>query len=663
MEESKEQQKLYGFFQMLVYFIVILDIIIFLYRYTSIFGSLTIVFDKLATTPMFSNPLYTKLLTLLIICITGIGTKSKKKLDLDPAKEIAVPIAFGLLILFASVICLKEGKHYSGKDLLPYTNLWDLGYIISSFLGAILTLTGIDNISKIIKSNFGKDEWNVEGESFQQQEELLETPTSVNIPMQFYYKGRVLDGYINIDPFRGTLIMGAPGTGKSFGIINPFIRQTIGKGFTGVIYDFKFPDLTKIAYYRYLLAKQAGTIPNHSFKVINVDDVTRSYRVNPLNPKYVQTLSQAQEIAGTLVEALKKGDKAGGADLFFTQSAINFLAAAIYFLAKYKNGRYSSLPYLLSFLNLGYDDIFSTLFIEPELKSLLAPFQSAHEKKAYDQLEGQIGTLRVFTAKLASKESYWVFTEDPNKPVNLAISNPEDPTIIILANSPSTQENNSALYALVVNRIVSLVNTKANLPTAIIADEAPTLYIHKIDNLIATARSNRVAVLLGIQEIPQFNAQYGKETAAKIISTINNVLAGAVRNQETLNWLQTILGKKKQAGEGLNIDRTKTSVNLNEKLDYLVPAGKIAGMNTGEIVGLIARDAKKEFEIKYLSSAVNCKINLDMDEIREEQNNYREVPIIYNFNGDQDKILLNHFLKINQEILDLVDEVKSELAS
>lgn len=660
MEENKDQQKLYGFFQLIVYAVVILDIIINLYTYTSIFGPFTVIFEKLRMTPMFVSPFYTKILTLFMICITGIGTKSKKKLNLDPVKEIAIPIAFGLLLIFASIICLKEGRHFEGKDLFAYTNPWDLGYVISSFLGAILTLTGIDNISKMMKSNFGKDEWNIEGESFQQQVDLVETPTSVNIPMQFYYKGKVLDGYINIDPFRGTLVMGAPGTGKSFGLINPTIRQMISKGFTMCLYDFKFPDLGQIAYYHYLLAKQNGTIPNHSFKVINIDDVSRSNRVNPLNSKYVRTLSQAQEIAATLVQALKKGDKAGGSDLFFTESAINFLAAAIYFLAKYKNGRYSSLPYLLSFLNLGYDDIFGMLFTQPELKSLLSPFQSAHEKKAYEQLEGQIGTLKVFTSKLANKESYWVFTEDENNPVNLAISNANNPTIIVLANSPQTQEINSALYALVVNRIVSLVNDKANLPTAIIADEAPTLYIHKVDNLIATARSNRVAVMLGIQEIPQFNSQYGKETASKIISTINNVVSGAVRNQETLNWLQTILGKKKQTGEGLNIDRTKTSVNLNEKLDYLVPAGKIAALSTGEMVGIIAKEAKKKFVVEYASSSINCKINLDMEAINQEQQNYRQIPVIYNFKGDKEEILLNHFLKLDQEIIDLVAEVRNE---
>lgn len=520
----------------------------------------------------------------------------------------------------------------------------------------MLTLTAVDNISKFIRSGFGKDKWNVEAESFMQDTKRLDTPTSISIPMQFYYKKKVHDGYININPFRGVMVLGTPGSGKSFGVINPAIRQLLGKDFTMCLYDFKFPDLAKIAYYHYLLAKQQGRMKNYKFHVINLNDVTKSNRVNPLNPAYVRTLAEAQEISTALVEALKKGDKSGGADQFFTQSAINFLACAVYFLAKYENGRYSSMPHLMSLLNRSYEDIFTLLLTNPELPSLLSPFMSAFQKKAFDQLEGQIGTLKIFISRLATKESFWVFSKDD---FNLKISDPKNPAILVLANDPMTQDINSALYALIVNRLVNLINSKGNHPTCIIADEAPTLYVHRVENLIATARSNKVGVIMGLQELPQFKQQYGDKTAETISAIIGNILSGSVRNKQTLEWLQTMFGKIKQTGESLSIDRSKTSVSFNERLDSLIPAGKIASLKTSEMVGLIARDVKhgERYSGDYLSSAVHCKINLDMNAIEKEEGNYPELPTYYDFKGKTDERLFANYRRINNEIKHIVKTI------
>ncbi len=276
---------------------------------------------------------------------------------------------------------------------------------------------------------------------------------------------------------------------------------------------------------------------------------------------------------------------------FFTQSAINFLAACIFFFAKHDGGKYSSLPHVLSFLNRSYQEVFDTLFSEPELVSLLSPFRSAWLEKAFPQLEGQVGTLKIFISRLATKETFWVFSGDD---FNLKISDPNSPSIVVLANDPNTQNINSACYSIVLNRLTKLINSKGNLPSALIIDEVPTLFVHKVENLIATARSNKVAVLMGLQEIPQFNQQYGKDTAATITAVVGNVLAGSVRNKETLDWLERLFGKSKQIGEGLSIDQNKVSASLNEKLEALIPAGKMASLNTGEMVGLIAADVQEK---------------------------------------------------------------------
>jgi hypothetical protein len=653
MEETHEMQKLHGFMQCLIYLSIALEVAVFVYIGAPFWSVFSTPLIKIASIVIYRQVIFSKLATLLLICLVSIGTLSKKKLDLDPKKHILYPLALGLLLFFGSIACYNRPS-----DLVfDYTSWFNLVYIICSFIGAMMTSVAMDNVSKMIRSGLGKDIWNVEGESFMQPVKLIDTPYSVNIPMRFYYSGKVRKGWINIvNPFRGTILIGTPGSGKSFGVVNPFIRQMIAKGFCTCIYDFKFPDLARIAYYHYLLAKQEGKCLTHQFHVVNLTDVERSRRINPWKSDYLQTLADAAEAAEGLVEAMKKGDRSGGSDQFFTQSAINFLSACVYFFSKYTKGRYASFPHVLAFLNQSYEDIFDTLFTEPELQPLLSPFKSAWLSKAYPQLEGQIGTLKIFISRLATKETFWVFSGDD---FNLKISDPASPGMLILANDPNTQSINAASYSIVMNRLTKLVNSKGNLPSALIIDEIPTLFINKVENLIATARSNKVAILMGLQELPQFNQQYGKDTAATITSVVGNVMAGSVRNKETLEWLERLFGKNKQVGEGLSIDRNKTSTSLNEKLEPLIPAGKMASLNAGEMVGLIAADVQETFSGKFETSAINCRVSLDMEGIKKEEAGYRDLPVYYDFGDQKEKILRENFMRINREVEMVIREVNN----
>ncbi|WP_439698141.1 type IV secretion system DNA-binding domain-containing protein [Mucilaginibacter sp. AW1-7] len=653
MEETHEMQKLHGFMQCLIYLSIALEVAVFVYIGAPFWSVFSTPLIKIASIVIYRQVIFSKLLTLLLICLVSIGTLSKKNLDLDPKKHILYPLALGLLLFFGSISCYNRPSGLA----FDYTSWFNLIYIICSFTGAMMTSVAMDNVSKMIRSGLGKDIWNVEGESFMQPVNLVDTPYSVNIPMRFYYSGKVRRGWINIvNPFRGTILIGTPGSGKSFGVVNPFIRQMIAKGFCTCIYDFKFPDLARIAYYHYLLAKQEGKCLTHQFHVVNLTDVEKSRRINPWKSDYLQTLADAAEAAEGLVEAMKKGDRSGGSDQFFTQSAINFLSACVYFFSKYTRGRYASFPHVLAFLNQSYEDIFDTLFTEPELHPLLSPFRSAWLSKAYTQLEGQIGTLKIFISRLATKETFWVFSGDD---FNLKISDPASPGMLILANDPNTQSINAASYSIVMNRLTKLVNSKGNLPSALIIDEIPTLFINKVENLIATARSNKVAILMGLQELPQFNQQYGKDTAATITSVVGNVMAGSVRNKETLEWLERLFGKNKQVGEGLSIDRNKTSTSLNEKLEPLIPAGKMASLNTGEMVGLIAADVQETFSGKFETSAINCRVSLDMEGIKKEEAGYRDLPVYYDFGGQKEKILRENFMRINREVEMVIREVNN----
>lgn len=658
MEETKEQQSLHKFLQFGIYLSVLIEIFLFFYAdklfaqdYADKFN-LRFFAVRLARIPFYQQLIYSKLFTLLLICLVSVGTLSRKNKDLNPKNQIVYPLAAGLIIFFS-------GIWFQGRQppaVWMGAGWSDLAYIASAIAGTLLIHVAMDNVSKIISSKLGKDKWNIEGESFMQPIKPIDTPYSVNIPMLFYYKKKVRKGFIPLaNLFRSLLLVSVPGGGKTFSVIIPIIKQFIAKSFTLCVYDIKYPDLAKVAYHHYLLTKQNGKCLDYKFHVINLNDPEKSERVNPWKRQYLNTLADASETAEALVEAMKKGDRSGGSDQFFTQSAINFLAACVYFFSRHEDGRYSSLPHVLSFLNLSYDEIFSTLFSEPELVSLLSPFRSAYEAKAFDQLEGQVGTLKIFISRLATKETFWVFSGDD---FELKISDPKNPSILVLANDPSTQSINSACYSVVLNRVTKLVNTKGNLPVGLVIDEAPSLYIFRIEQVLSQARSNLVASVLGIQSLQQFQQQYGKETAATITSVVGNVLSGSVQNKDTLEWLERLFGKVKQEGESLSIDRTKVSVSLSEKLEPLIPAGKIATLRAGEMVGLIASDAVETYTGQYQPSAVNCRINLDVAAIKKEEQGYGQLPVYYDFKDKKDEVLRQNFHRINREVQQLVKQFR-----
>ena len=658
MQEQQHQIKIYGFLQKAVYAIVALDCASLFYLNANIpvVSNLLKNFSKMS---FIYPPINAKFATLVLIGLVAIGTKAKKKKDLNIATEIVLPIVLGLVLIFSSLIVQNEAGNNKLTKIFPGMNLYQIIYATLSFLGALILQMGADSISKLMQQKMGKDRWNVEEESFDQNQELIKSETNINIPYLFRYKGKSNKGWINLNPFRGTMVIGTPGSGKSFGVINPAIRQMIAKGFCLCIYDFKFPDLAQIAYYHYLLKKSKDSDYNYSFHVINLNEVEKSRRVNPFHKKYIQTLAEAQEMAESMVSSLQKGGSSsgGGSEAFFTQSAINFLASCIYFFAKLENGKYSDLPHILSFMNRSYQEIFDSLFKNEEIGSLLSPFKTAYDNKAFDQLEGQIGTLKIFLSRLATKESFWVFSGDE---VELKITDRDSPSILILASDPGTQDINSALYSAVLNRTLRLVNSKHNLPGGIIADEFPTIYIHKIDNVVATARSNRVAVLLGLQEIPQLRQFYKKEVADTISAIVGNILSGSARDKNTLDWLEKLFGKIKQKSFSQSISQQGTTTSINEKMDFMIPAGKIAALRTGEMVGMIAQGEENDTD-EYKTSAINGKINLDMKAIKQEEQNYVPMPVYYSFidkagNNRKEEVLMTNFRKINNEIELIVNE-------
>lgn len=595
-------------------------------------------------------------------------------------------------------------------------------YMATSIIGVVLVHIALDNISMFLKEGLLKDHFNFENESFEQCKDLQTNDYSVNIPMRYYYKGKFRKGWVNIvNPFRGTWMVGTPGSGKTFSIIEPFIRQHSEKEFALVLYDYKFPSLATKLYYHYLKNKNAkdSKMPKGmKFNMINFVDVEYSRRVNPIQLKYINNLVAASETAETLLESLQKGKKEGGdgSDQFFQTSAVNFLAACIYFFCNWEKepydkggnmliaekvqnkqtlrmipigrvfdkmgkevepaywlGKYSDMPHILSFLNESYQTIFEVLETDNEVVPLLGPFQTALKNRAMEQLEGMIGTLRVYTSRLATKESYWIFHKDGDD-FDLKVSDPKTPSYLLIANDPEMESIIGALNALILNRLVTRVNTGQgkNIPTSIIVDELPTLYFHKIDRLIGTARSNKVSVTLGFQELPQLEADCGKVGMQKIITTVGNMVSGAARSKETLEWLSSdIFGKVVQLKKGVTIDRDKTSINLNENMDSLVPASKISDMPTGWICGQTARDFVKtktgrggsmniQESEEFKTSKFYCKTDFNMADIKKEEDGYVALPKFYTFKSrdERERILYKNFVQVGEDVKSMINTIQ-----
>ena len=721
MEESKELQGFYKIFRSVIYVSILLEF--FEYAIDPAMldhwgGILCDIHGRIKRWVIYNdgNLAYSKLATFLLICITSIGTRNKKKLEFNARKQVLYPIIIGMGLVVLSVWLFgypMETRLYTLR-----LNIWL--YMLVSIIGVVLVHIALDNISKFLKEGLLKDRFNFENESFEQCRELQENKYSVNIPMRYYYRGKFRKGWVNIsNPFRGTWVVGTPGSGKTFSIIEPFIRQHSAKGFALVVYDYKFPTLATKLYYHYKKNQKLGNLPKGcKFNIINFVDVEYSRRVNPIQLKYINNLAAASETAETLLESLQKGKKegGGGSDQFFQTSAVNFLAACIYFFCNWSKepydkdgnmltvekvqdkqtkrmiptgrvfnsageeveptywlGKYSDMPHILSFLNESYQTIFEVLETDNEVAPLLGPFQTALKNKAMEQLEGMIGTLRVYTSRLATKESYWIFHKDGDD-FDLKVSDPKSPSYLLIANDPEMESIIGALNALILNRLVTRVNTGQgkNIPVSIIVDELPTLYFHKIDRLIGTARSNKVSVALGFQELPQLEADYGKVGMQKIITTVGNVVSGSARSKETLEWLSSdIFGKVVQLKKGVTIDRDKTSINLNENMDSLVPASKISDMPTGWICGQTARDFVQtktgnggsmniQESEEFKTSKFYCKTDFDMKEIKKEEAGYVPLPKFYTFKSrdERERILYKNFVQVGEDVKEMIQEIQ-----
>ena len=567
------------------------------------------------TTGIFDCTLWSKLAALLLLAISCWGTQGVK------GEKITWGRIFAALISGAALFFLN----WWILDLpLPHTAVTAL-YVFTLGTGYLCLLMAGLWMSRLYKHNLMKDVFNEENESFMQETRLMENEYSVNLPTRFQYQGKMHDGWINIvNPFRASIVLGTPGSGKSYAVVNNYIRQMISKGFACYLYDYKFDDLSTIAY-NTLLHNTDKYKVKPQFYVINFDDPRRSHRCNPINPEFMTDISDAYEASYTILLNLNRTwiEKQGD---FFVESPIILLAAIIWYLKIYKGGIYCTFPHAVELLNKPYSELFTILTSYPELENYLSPFMDAWKGNAQDQLQGQIASAKIPLTRMISPQLYWVMTGND---FSLDINNPDEPKILCVGNNPDRQNIYSAALGLYNSRIVKLINKKGQLKSAVIIDELPTIYFRGLDNLIATARSNKVAVCLGFQDFSQLNRDYGEKESKVIQNTVGNIFSGQVVG-ETAKTLSERFGKILQKRQSVSINRQDVSTSINTQLDSLIPASKISNLSQGTFVGAVSDNFGEKIEQKIF----HAEIVVDHAKVSEEERNYKKIPII---NGFKDK--------------------------
>ena len=588
---------------------------------------------------LFNNPWNAKWWALLLLALSCFGTKGVKN-DKIQWGQIWLLISIGAVMFFLNwwMVSIE----------------WFITYIVTTIIGFVCLLLGGVWMSRLLKNNMMDDRFNNENESFQQETRLMDNEYSVNLPTRFYYKKRWNKGWINIvNPFRASIVLGTPGSGKSYAVVNSYIRQQIEKCYSMYIYDYKFSDLSIIAYNQLLKHKGKykelyGVEPK--FYVINFDDPRRSHRCNPIHPDFMTDISDAYESAYTILLNLNKTWVQKQGD-FFVESPIILLASIIWYLRIYEGGKYCTFPHAIEFLNRRYEDIFPILTSYPELENYLSPFMDAWQSGAQDQLQGQIASAKIPLSRMISPQLYWVMSESE---FTLDINNPKSPKILCVGNNPDRQNIYGAALGLYNSRIVKLINKKGMIKSSVIIDELPTIYFKGLDNLIATARSNKVAVCLGFQDFSQLERDYGKPEAAVVMNTVGNIFSGQVVGS-TAKTLSERFGKVLQKRQSISINRQDVSTSFNTQMDSIIPPSKISTLTQGMFVGAVCDNFDERIEQKIF----HAEIVVDNATVTAETKAYKQIPVIHEFldeNGNDcmDEAIKSNYDKIKADVRRIV---------
>ena len=653
-DDLRALAKIMDFLRAVSIILVVIHIYWYCYEAIQLWGINIGVVDRMLmnfqrTAGLFGSIIYTKIFALVLLALSCLGTTGVKEEKIT-WKKIWTVLAVGFILFFLNWWILALPLPIEANTAL---------YIATMAAGYICLLMGGLWMSRLLKYNLMEDVFNNENESFMQETRLLTNDYSVNLPTRFYYKKKWNKGWINVvNPFRATIVLGTPGSGKSYAVVNNFIKQQIEKGYSMYVYDFKFPDLSMIAY-NHLMNNLDGYKVKPKFYVINFDDPRRSHRCNPIHPDFMTDISDAYESAYTIMLNLNRSWVQKQGD-FFVESPIVLFAAIIWYLRIYQNGKYCTFPHAIELLNRKYEDVFPILTSYPELENYLSPFMDAWQGGAMEQLAGQIASAKIPLSRMISPQLYWVMSDSE---FTLDINNPEEPKILCVGNNPDRQNIYGAALGLYNSRIVKLINKKGMLKSSVIIDELPTIYFKGLDNLIATARSNKVAVCIGFQDFSQLKRDYGDKEAAVVMNTVGNIFSGQVVG-ETAKTLSERFGKVLQKRQSITINRQDKSTSINTQMDSLIPPSKISGLTQGMFVGSVSDNFDERIEQKIF----HAEIVVENEKVAAETKAYKPIPIITDFTDENGKdcmrdMIHSNYNRIKEEVKQIVKDELTRIAN
>lgn len=589
------------------------------------------ILNNIHRTGLFNSFNKAKLIALAFLALSLLGAKARK--DEKPRFRPALMyVSTGLVLYFGSILLF----HF----LLSIQTI-AVSYIATTSLGYIFIMTGITMLLRILKIKFSTAVFNTENETFPQEERLLENQYSVNIPTRYQLKNKERFGWINIiNGFRGgVLLMGLPGSGKTL-IAKEILKQQIAKGYAMFIHDFKYPDLTSVAYNHFLLNRmQYKAVP--SFHILNFENIQQ--RCNPLLPNSLHSITDAASASRAVLLGLNQDwiDKQGD---FWIESSINFVTVLIWFLRLYQNGKYCTLPHVIELAQTPLDKLLSILQAEPSLEVLVMPFVRAYQEDAGKQLIGQISGAAISLGTLASDKLYYVLSGDDFR---MNINDPAHPKIVCIANNPQVSNIYSAVISLYLNTLQKLLKEQEQQPCGIMLEEFANISWHGADKFLSVCRSYLVNVTLVVQNASQLILHYGKKQADVILSMVGNIIAGQVTG-DSAKMLSERFGKILQDKESMTHNGFDTSINKSKQLDYAIPQSTVAALSAGEVVGVVADNPDQRIKYKMF----HAEIVHDFKALKKEEAGYVPLPK----SKVDEKNIRDTFLRIKAEVKTLVAE-------
>lgn len=588
-----------------------------------------VVMEGITKTGLATNHMLCKLLIVSMSSLGGLGMSLIRQINV--VKVLAVFVLASCAFVMMHLI-VAPGYMYLFLQII----LFMVMYGSSTLLGSYLRMGGMENDrNKPVQVNF------------MQERKLIDNADSVNMPSRFMYEGKEYDGWINVvNPFRGSLVVGLPGSGKTYTFFYHYIEQMIEKGYCGFCYDFKFDELSEIVY-NVLIRNVDKYDVKPKFYVINLDDPRRSNRCNPLNPAFLTDIIDAYEAAYMVMINLNKSWVKKQGD-FFIESAIVFFTAIIWYLKLYDNGKYCTLPHAIELLMRPYEAVFTMLQQNKDVRNYMAPFINAMEGGANEQLQGQIASGQIPLARLSSPAIYWALSGDD---FTLDINNPMEPKIVCLGNNPDRQNIYAAALSLYISRMFKVINRPGRQKCFVMLDELPTIYIKGLDNLIATARSNKVAIIAGAQDYSQIIRDYGQAEADVIINTIGNLFSGQVKGK-TAKMLSETFGKINKWKKSITHHEKDSTNNLNVsmQLEEMIPASVVSTLSQGTFVGQVADNYSQIVQQKFFHAEVKPN-----KLVAEQMKEYEHIPQLADCtDGELDKIVRDTYERIKGEIDEII---------